>query len=42
MAMIERKRRYYGPEFKRDAVELAEKDDQTLAENCRLMSYTIL
>ena len=40
MAKTERKRRYYSPEFKRDAVELVEQGDQTLADVARTLSIT--
>ena len=40
MAKTERKRHYYSPEFKRDAVELVEKGDRTLADVARTLSIT--
>jgi len=40
MAKAERKRRYYSPEFKRDAVELVEQGDQTLADVARTLGIT--
>jgi transposase len=40
MAKTERKRHYYSPEFKRDAVELVEQGDQTLADVARTLGIT--
>ena len=40
MAKSKSKRRYYSPEFKRDAVELAEQGDQPLAAVARTLGVT--
>ena len=40
MAKNERKRRYFSPEFKRDAVEQAELGDQPLAAVARTLGIT--